>query len=133
MVSDFKCGKCGTTVEATSPSCPVCAFVFGAAPALAPPPPVVGLSHPVTRWIGYVALAAAALCFSVTRLGFPRVGFEGALVWGGLAAWISLLAAAVAITTSVVLKLKSRSVGWGPSVLSLIAAVIVLSAPLLPG
>lgn len=138
-MGEFKCGKCGTVVEPTAPSCPACHFVFGTVASAvlgvdaASGRSTGGLLPHAARLSAYVSLGAAAFVFSVTRLAFPRVGFEGVLVWGGLSAGLCILAAVVSITLSAVLKLKGASVGSTPTILSLVAVGVITAATMLPG
>jgi hypothetical protein len=79
--------------------------------------------------LSLISLCAVALAFSLTHLGFPPVGFEGAIVFGGLALWAGILSAVAAAFLSAVLAYR-RNARWrwplGCAVFSGIVAVIVV-------
>jgi hypothetical protein len=133
MAHELKCGKCGSPVSAAAPSCPICGLVFGVVQSTDSAAPSGSLLPPSVRILAYISLAAAAFVFSVTHLAFLPVGYEGALVLGGLSAWLCILAAAASVIASAVLWFKGKGVGPIPSALSFVALGVLWATMYLPG
>jgi hypothetical protein len=80
------------------------------------------------------ALVMAGIAYAVTHWGFPPVGFEGALVLGGMFLWLSGLSVVLVYGFCITLGFKQRRAGliW-PLMLSIMAvAGLVLASGLLP-
>jgi hypothetical protein len=80
------------------------------------------------------ALIMSGIAYAVTHWGFPPVGFEGALVLGGMLLWLSGLSVVLVCGFCITLAVKQRRAGliW-PLILSMMAvAVLVLTSEFLP-
>jgi|HubBroStandDraft_1064217.scaffolds.fasta_scaffold688529_1 hypothetical protein len=78
------------------------------------------------------ALAISVLAYTTTHYAFPRVGFEGGLLLGGLLLWVSALC--VVLTWGLCLSLFIRrcraQLLWPLSFATIAAAVLVLASGL---
>ena len=62
-----------------------------------------------TAWVlSICATVCAALSYTVTHWAFPPVGYEGMLVFAGLAIWIGILCIAGTIVLSGIILIKRR-------------------------
>jgi hypothetical protein len=76
----------------------------------------------------------SVIAYAVTHWSFPPVGFEGALLLGGMLLWSSGLCVVLVCGFCITLAIKQRRAGliW-PLILSIIAvAVLALASGLLP-
>jgi hypothetical protein len=73
-----------------------------------------------------LALAMAVIAYSTTHWGFPRVGFEGAIVFGGMLLWLSGICALLTWGLCITLFVRRRraQLPW-PLFLSALALVIL--------
>jgi len=80
------------------------------------------------------ALVMAGIAYAVTHWGFPPVGFEGALVLGGMFLWLSGLSVVLVCGFCIMLAFKQRRAGliWSFILCIMAVAVLVLASGLLP-
>jgi hypothetical protein len=73
-----------------------------------------------------LALAMSVIAYSTTHWGFPPVGFEGAIVFGGMLLWLSAICALLTWGFCLTLFVKRRraQLSW-PLSLSALAVVIL--------
>jgi hypothetical protein len=79
------------------------------------------------------ALLMSVIAYAITHLGFPGVGFEGALLLGGALLWLSGLCVILACSLCMTLAIKQHRAGliW-PLIASVLAvAVLALASGLL--
>jgi hypothetical protein len=79
--------------------------------------------------LSIVSLCAVVFAFSVNHWGFPPIGSEGTIFFGGLALWIGILGAFIAVCLSAALAYRNDA-RWrwslGCAVLAGAAAVILV-------
>ena len=76
--------------------------------------------------LSVVALIAATLAYSITHWAFPPVGFEGALLFGGVLLWLGAVAAVVAAMIGLALFFYGgrRRLPW-PLVCAVLAGLVL--------
>jgi hypothetical protein len=79
----------------------------------------------LTTALSSLAVCAAVLAYAVTHLGFPSIGFEGALVFGSMSLWLAAIAAGLAVVLLVSSFLRRRLVPKWPLIGAAIAIVVI--------
>ena len=82
---------------------------------------------PAARAFSIVSLCAAILAFSVIHFSFPAVGFEGAMVFGGLALWVSAIASVVVMLLCAALFFRKGVWLKWPFLCSAAAGIVLLA------
>ena len=80
------------------------------------------------------AMVMAGIGYAVTHWGFPPVGFEGALILGGMLLWLSGWSVVLVCGFCMMLAFQQRRAGliWPLILCSMAVAVLVLASGLLP-
>jgi hypothetical protein len=78
------------------------------------------------------ALAMSVLAYTTTHYSFPRVGFEGALLLGGVLLWVSAMSVVLTWGLCLLLFIRRRrsQLVWPLSFATIAAAVLVLASGL---
>jgi hypothetical protein len=80
------------------------------------------------RFFSIVSLCSAVLALSVLRFGFPLAGFEGAMVFGGLALCVGAIAAAIALLLCAAVYVRRKVRLTWPFICSAAAGAVLLVA-----
>ena len=77
--------------------------------------------------LSVVGLCAAIFAYSVMHWAFPRVGFEGALVYGGVSFWLGVSAAGIAALICLESLLRRRQRLTWPFVCAALAGIVLFA------